>query len=256
MKKIRERAVCITLILAIVLSSISLNVTPVYAKNMDITDTSISYPNSQYILENSNVNLGNTRHGIVKKYIKQKAITWALNHLESLVDLVAPFISEKNAQKLYNSISSIKNVLNTYQNYKTVLKSTIVSKLSEALKGNFSNGTSKIIASLLANTMVSEDEGGKNPVKKNYYILSYSSTRALTKADLKGMSMRKLRLARNEIYARHGRKFLDSDLQKYFNRQKWYYGYIEPENFVDEKEMTKLEIKNAKFILAYEKKKQ
>lgn len=256
MKNIKERAVCVTLILAIVLSSISLNVKPAYAKSMDITDTVIGSTNSQYILENGSIDLDNTRHGIIKKYIKQKAITWAINHLEALVDLVAPFISTKNAQKLYNSISSIKSVLNTYQNSKTVLKSTIVNKLSEALNVNFTNGTSKFIASLLVNTMVSEDEGGKNPVKKNYYILPYSNTRALTKNDLKGMSMRKLRLARNEIYARHGRKFLDSDLQKYFNHQKWYYGYIEPEDFVDENEMTKLEIKNAKFILAYEKKKQ
>ena len=68
--------------------------------------------------------------------------------------------------------------------------------------------------------------------------------------------MRELRLARNEIYARHGRRFLDSDLQKYFNHQKWYNGYIEPEDFIDENEMTKLEIKNAKFILEYEKKKK
>lgn len=253
MKGIKKRTVCILLILSMVLLGVNVNTKTVYANNKEIIS---NYSEVQYILENGNINLNNTRHGAVKTYIKQKAITWAVNHLESLIDLVAPFISEKNAKKLYNSVNSIKNVLNMYEDCKNVLKTTIVNKLSEALNTNFTSGTSKVIASILAESMSSKDEGGKNPVKKNYYIISYSSTRALKKSDLKGMSMRKLRLARNEIYARHGRKFLDSDLQKYFNHQKWYNGYIEPEDFIDENEMTKLEIKNAKFILAYEKKKQ
>lgn len=256
MKGIKKRTVCIMLILSMVLPSVNVNAKPAYVKSENVIEVLENCPELQYTLENSKVNLDNKRQGIVKTYVKQKAIKWALNHLESLIDLVAPFISSKNAQKLYNSVNSIKNVLNTYQDCKNVLKTTIVNKLSEALSGTFSGGTSKIIASFLADSISSKDEGGKNPVKKNYYIIAYSSTRKLKKSDLKGMSMRELRLARNEIYARHGRKFLDSDLQKYFNHQKWYNGYIEPEDFIDENEMTKLEIKNAKFILAYEKKKQ
>jgi hypothetical protein len=63
-----------------------------------------------------------------------------------------------------------------------------------------------------------------------YYILQ-SDTTYYTAADLAGMSKDMLRLARNEIYARHGRKFDSADLQEYFNQQPWYNGYIEPKDF-------------------------
>ena len=36
------------------------------------------------------------------------------------------------------------------------------------------------------------------------------------------MSVRDLRRARNEIYARHGRTFNDDSLQSYFNSCSWY----------------------------------
>ena len=40
-----------------------------------------------------------------------------------------------------------------------------------------------------------------------------------------------LRIGRNEIYARHGRKFSDEKLLAYFNSKEWYQGTIVPENF-------------------------
>lgn len=84
------------------------------------------------------------------------------------------------------------------------------------------------------------------------YIIPESSSRKLTKADLKGLSKKQLRLARNEIYARHGRLFLDEKLQAYFDKQEWYCGYIEPEDFVDSKELSKIERWNADFIKKFE----
>ncbi len=38
-------------------------------------------------------------------------------------------------------------------------------------------------------------------------------------------------MARNEIYARHGRKFKDKTLQKYFDEKSWYEGEYEPDEF-------------------------
>ena len=40
-----------------------------------------------------------------------------------------------------------------------------------------------------------------------------------------------MRIARNEIYARHGRLFDSEDLQEYFEAQDWYEGTISPEDF-------------------------
>lgn len=84
------------------------------------------------------------------------------------------------------------------------------------------------------------------------YVIPDSDTRKLKKSDLKGLSAWELRIARNEIYARHGRLFQDQELQDYFDEQDWYSGYIDPEDFVDSKELTKLERRNAKFISEYE----
>ena len=39
--------------------------------------------------------------------------------------------------------------------------------------------------------------------------------------------------AKNEIYARHGRKFQASELNNYFNSLDWYHGTIEPDNFTE-----------------------
>ena len=69
---------------------------------------------------------------------------------------------------------------------------------------------------------------------------------------MKGKSARQLRIARNEIYARHGRLFVDQELQDYFDSKDWYFGYIEPEDFVETEELSKLERRNALFIRKFE----
>ena len=47
------------------------------------------------------------------------------------------------------------------------------------------------------------------------------------------MTPQQLRYAKNEIYARHGRKFKDAELQAWFDAQEWYDGTIAPEAFDD-----------------------
>lgn len=53
--------------------------------------------------------------------------------------------------------------------------------------------------------------------EESEYVLPDSAKRKLKKSDLKGLSKEELRIARNEIYARHGRMFDDKKLQKYFD---------------------------------------
>ena len=62
--------------------------------------------------------------------------------------------------------------------------------------------------------------------EENEYVLPDSANRKLKKSDLKGLSKEELRIARNEIYARHGRMFDDKNLQKYFDSQSWYEGTV------------------------------
>jgi len=54
------------------------------------------------------------------------------------------------------------------------------------------------------------------------YILANSSTELLTASDVENLTADELRLARNEIYARHGCYFEDEELQAYFESCSWY----------------------------------
>lgn len=84
------------------------------------------------------------------------------------------------------------------------------------------------------------------------YIIPDSSTRYLSRSDFSHLSKDELRIARNEIYARHGRMFNDSFLQSYFNSQSWYRGTIAPSNFQDNYMLNEIEKYNTKLIKDYE----
>lgn len=86
------------------------------------------------------------------------------------------------------------------------------------------------------------------------YIFPDSDTRLLTKQDLEGLSAEECKKARNEIYARHGRRFKDAALQSYFDSCDWYEGTIEPDDF-QENQLSKIEIANKNLIADYEKEK-
>lgn len=79
------------------------------------------------------------------------------------------------------------------------------------------------------------------------YIIPYSNQRLLGDSDIAGLSLREINYAKNEIYARHGRKFDSQELQNYFNSKSWYYGTIEPENF-SESMLSDVEKKNAEYL--------
>lgn len=84
------------------------------------------------------------------------------------------------------------------------------------------------------------------------YMLPYSNVTYLSKSDLKGFSKEQCRIARNEIFARHGRMFDDSVLQNYFNSKNWYIGTTPPTSF-NEDVLNRYEKKNIDLIVGYEK---
>ncbi len=65
------------------------------------------------------------------------------------------------------------------------------------------------------------------------FILPESNIRYMTYHDLKGLDAANLRIAKNEIYARHGRTFQSEDLNQYFNSKSWYSGTISPDHFTE-----------------------
>lgn len=83
----------------------------------------------------------------------------------------------------------------------------------------------------------------------NDYILPFSDSRYLTRDEVAQLSLEELRLARNEIYARHGYIFKDPALKAYFEAKAW---YIPAVTEVDGGEFNDYELSNLDLILEAE----
>ena len=81
------------------------------------------------------------------------------------------------------------------------------------------------------------------------FLLPRSSSMYLTEGDLEGLSLGELRLARNEIYARHGLVFQDKELTNYFKAKGYYYPY---EKTVPDTALNQYEIANRNLIISVE----
>ena len=95
------------------------------------------------------------------------------------------------------------------------------------------------------------DTTGFNDPKQQDYILPGSSQMYLTDEDVSALSAEQLRIARNEIYARHGYIFRSEDLQTYFSGKEWYSPSVLADNFSDEM-LSALELANLDLIKKYE----
>ena len=75
------------------------------------------------------------------------------------------------------------------------------------------------------------EDGATANAAAGEYIFPNSDKEYLTDADVSSLSKENLRLARNEILARHGRIFNSADLKTYFESKSWYSGTVAPEEF-------------------------
>ena len=83
------------------------------------------------------------------------------------------------------------------------------------------------------------------------YILPDSATRRLTQADVANLTWEQCCLARNEIFARHGRIFQTPQIAAYFEARSWYRGTVSGASF-DNNLLTPTERANADFLANYE----
>lgn len=108
-------------------------------------------------------------------------------------------------------------------------------------------------AKTAVDTGVKQDvDDTEDPDSESGYIFPNSDSEELTEDDLEGMTAWECKIARNEIYARHGRKFKDEELQTYFNGCDWYEGTVESDDF-QESDLNDIEIANRDLIVDYEK---
>lgn len=107
-----------------------------------------------------------------------------------------------------------------------------------------------------ANWNKSNQQTNANPYDKTIpqttgtYIINDSNSRVISESELYNLTPWELKVARNEIYARHGRAFVSKDLACYFASQGW---YKTNSNFSDSM-LSNVENQNVSIILNYEKK--
>ena len=95
------------------------------------------------------------------------------------------------------------------------------------------------------------DAGSDIQPGTDMYILPQSNKEYLTNEDVEGLSLKEINYVKNEIYARHGRKFQSEELQRYFNSKPWYEGLYEAEDFDDNyssRMLNDYEKENAEFL--------
>lgn len=90
------------------------------------------------------------------------------------------------------------------------------------------------------------------------FLLPNSHIEVISTQQLVGMTKEQLNIARNEIYARHGRQFADETLAAYFNSKTWYQNIqpkYEPTVFdsLSPNPLSDLELQNATTILTYQR---
>ena len=92
-------------------------------------------------------------------------------------------------------------------------------------------------------------------ISSSDYVFADSDKRNLTDSDVDLLTLRGINYAKNELYARHGRKFKSEELQEFFNSRDWYYGYLAAEPASDKiikEEFNSYEKYNSDFLAGIE----
>ena len=113
------------------------------------------------------------------------------------------------------NISTGEPVYSIYPNIKCIMSRTQVQPVPDPTATPVPEETEK--------TQVNTETGE--------YFFPESSSRYLTDEEINAYSSAQLELAKNEIYARHGRRFVTEYIADYFNSKSWYQGTIDPETF-------------------------
>ena len=105
-------------------------------------------------------------------------------------------------------------------------------------------------ATVVYETEDDEEELYNVKADRYYDMFPDSDSRYLTNEDVEDIDAHDVRIGLNEIYARHGRKFNDPELQEYFNTMVWYTPIYTPDEFnaIENSVFNEYEKANVKFL--------
>lgn len=120
---------------------------------------------------------------------------------------------------------------------------------------NFINSFGTSLNSDKNTTSEEEAQENINTGGNEEYILPNSNVDYLTEADITGLTLQEINYAKNEIYARHGRRFKSQELMNYFTSKSWYEGIYDSDDFdanYSDNTLNDYEKKNAEFLRSVE----
>lgn len=130
------------------------------------------------------------------------------------------------------------------------------SQWSNTKKANLNGGSFVLSEDDWRTVPIGPGAAAAAPESVPQYILPGSDSYYISDADLDKLTWRECCLARNEIYARHGRIFKTPEIAAYFNSMSWYNGTIPGDTFdkQQEKYLNQYEKANITTISKYESK--
>jgi hypothetical protein len=120
--------------------------------------------------------------------------------------------------------------------------------LADEEGASYPQGRTPAIAEVLSGFgKVSQDSSG------GLAVLSWAEvvSREITPEELKPLSSDRLKMLRNEMFARHGYEFTQPDLARYFRKQPWYFSTTNDQGSID-MDLSVLEKENLKLIATEE----
>jgi hypothetical protein len=174
---------------------------------------------------------------------------------DSIADISVQFedFSQKLQRDLWSDTAADKSDLDAKKILEAVLNEDVLTSQIKFPK----SAVGVVAADNNESASVSTTNENENAVSQNTdkstgfdynYIFADSDSRYLTSSDLYYLDATQLRLARNEIYARHGYVFKSKDLQEYFSNQSWYVPLYDNDRIV----LSKTEMANVELIKTYE----
>lgn len=118
---------------------------------------------------------------------------------------------------------------------------------ADIMAENLPIGTASPTTSSNTNSANANKNSTSKAISGNY-IIADSNTRLISQSELTSLTPWQLKVARNEIYARHGREFVHKDLQCYFTKKSWY----KIDSSYSDSMLSSIENKNVAMILNYE----
>ena len=97
-----------------------------------------------------------------------------------------------------------------------------------ASQGQASSGN---LTGQISSDYVTGETDGAQAGSSDSYMISDSNSRYIQAEELAGWTGWQLKVARNEIYARHGMIFKTGAIQDHFNTRSWYHGTVDAASF-------------------------